>query len=294
MNRIIDTGNGFIDSIGFFAIQPGATFVPAQLSDGDSLTIRRFDPPSKAYIFDVGGQWQSNLGGESFRIHSPQRHDNIDGINIGRTTSGAFEFIIPFGFREEVYQGEQLIVEMTGSALAGQIDWGFIQLFYEKLPKLKSNLIGYDEYAFRSRKLFMKANFAGYTVGGASGGWLNEVPISSLLQNQVIKRDREYAFLSILQNSSTSQVFRVKGRDFSTPVLYKGIPTVNRGDEYVYRSYSFGVPMIPIFSGENFETLTVSAMSLQGINQVRPVFVFTELCSWEEWEEEKLRRSKNE
>src|SRR5258708_13438497 len=134
MPRILDTITGFVTA-------PGAAFTAWTLATGDSLAVRAAMPNSNIWLV---GAWAWNQVAGVTRVRSPRLHDNVQGIRM-RTPVNLVQNKIPLrltgGAAQKLFTQDTLIVEQTGSGVAGQIETGSLLLWYDDVPGVAGRFI---------------------------------------------------------------------------------------------------------------------------------------------------------
>ncbi len=134
MGRILDTVTGFVTA-------PGAVFTPWTLATGDSLAVRAATPNTNIWLI---GAWAWNQVAGVMRVRSPRMHDNVQGIRM-RTPVNLVNNRIPVrligGAAQKLFTQDTLIVEQTGSAVAGQSETGSLLIWYDDVPGVSARTI---------------------------------------------------------------------------------------------------------------------------------------------------------
>lgn len=231
------------------AAAPAATTIAA----GNSFTVKAFDPvdpttgqPVQAHLVSM---WAKTQAAGLLRIRSPLMHDLTQGIRT-RFPSATPLPVLPqgLGFDQPLKSQDNLIVEMQGSAVGGQIEEAIWGIYYENLPGVKANFI--DPQTLHLRCDQISGNEV-QLAPGATGGWSGQVAINSF--QQTINANRSYAILGATFDVLSAAV-RIQGTDTgSLGVAIPGIHTMPQftSQWFVHLSNTYGVGMIPVINGSN-------------------------------------------
>src|SRR5216684_1872148 len=113
------------------ATAPGTTLTALSMYTGNTLNIRNYNPPSKAYLL---ANWAFNNGAGVFRTRSPRLHDNVQGIRQRVDATDPRPIYPRWGFEQNLYAQDSLIAELSGSATGGKIEIASMLLYYTDLP----------------------------------------------------------------------------------------------------------------------------------------------------------------
>src|SRR6266851_1028249 len=169
MGRILDTVTGFVTA-------PGAVFTAWTFATGDSGAVRAATPGSNIWLI---GAWAWNQVAGVHRIRSPRMHDNVQGIRM-RTPVNLVQNKIPMrltrGAGQKLFTQDTLIVEQTGSAVAGQIETGGLLIWYDDVPGVAARTI--DQASLQKNGVNIMAQEVTITTG-VGGGYTGGVAINS-------------------------------------------------------------------------------------------------------------------
>src|SRR5712671_3453771 len=121
---------------GFFGTAIGATLAALAAVPGDALQVPSFSESKKAMILQF---WTDVQVAGTARIRSPKFHDNSNGIRKD-TIISELEPVLPYGFGLPLYPGDNLIVELAGSAVGGDIEYLVMLQWFETLSAQQANL----------------------------------------------------------------------------------------------------------------------------------------------------------
>src|SRR6266478_1421664 len=255
MGRILDTVTGFVTA-------PGAVFTPWTLATGDSLAVRAATPNTNIWLI---GAWAWNQVAGVMRVRSPRMHDNVQGIRM-RTPVNLVNNRIPVrligGAAQKLFTQDTLIVEQTGSAVAGQIETGSLLIWYDDVPGVSARTI--DQATLKKAGVNIMAQEVTVTTG-VGGGYTGGVAINSQAGTDNWKANTDYALVGGFTDSRLATI-AVKGVDTgNVRVSFPG--ELSEPDEaqnwFASLSAATGLPMIPVLNSQNKGAITVEGVSQQ-------------------------------
>jgi len=253
-----------------FATAPGTTFTSLTMASGNSATIRNAPIGSRVHLLQA---WVDAQGAGVFRIRSPRLHDNVQGIRLA-TTVGYPVPLLPWGYPQRLVPQDTLVLEITGSAVAGDIETACLLVWYEDLPGVSSRFI--DTATLRSRMSNMIA-VENTLALGVAGGYSGEEPINA--EFDLLKANTDYALLGYLVNAECAAV-RWRGADVgNVGIGGPGEPDIREltKDWFVKLTEAYGIPLIPVFNSANrFGILVDGAQDENGVD-VTVTSIFAEL-----------------
>ena len=238
-----------MEIIGGSATAPSTTFTALTAFSGNSFTVR--NAPVNARLLAV---WNQNQTAGQIRVRSPRMHDNVQGL---RLEAQAAPVNLPNRrLYQDLYPQDALTVEMTGSGTAGDIEQGFLQIYYPDLPGVSANLIDAAELSKRGVNTIGVEN----TIStGTSGGWSGEELLTA--EFDLLKANTEYAILGAVIQSGAFGAIRWRCSDFGN--LGVGIPGESTFTElssyFLLLSKDYELPLIPVFNSANKGSLLIDA-----------------------------------
>jgi hypothetical protein len=227
-----------------FAIAPGTTFTSLTMASGNSATIRNAPLGSDIFLLNA---WADNQGAGTFRIRSPKLHDNVQGIRLDVTASDVVP-LLPPGFRQRLVPQDTLVLEITGSATAGDIETACLLIYYSDLPGTDARLVSPADIMGRIRNIVTVENTLAL---GTGGGYSGEEAINS--EFDLLKANTDYALLGYLVDAECA-VVRWRGVDTGNlGVGGPGNETLRNEtrDWFVRLSLAYNLPLIPVFNSAN-------------------------------------------
>jgi hypothetical protein len=233
-----------LEIIAGYVTAPSATFTPLTMASGNSLTVRNAPLDSMVRLLSA---WSLNQGAGTLRIRSPKLHDNVQGIRMDITLGEACP-LFPLGVSQKLVPQDTLVVELTGSATAGDIEQAAMLLYYDNIPGSDARLATSPEVLSRLVGVVAVENTI---TNGTAGGWSAEEAINA--EFDLLKANTDYALLGYTVDAECCAI-RWRGAD--TANLGVGGP----GHE-VFRDLTswwfkrlaeaFNLPLIPVFNSAN-------------------------------------------
>lgn len=258
-----------IDTVGFFATNPGATITAATVSPGDSFTIRSFAPSSSAFLEEIV---RKGATAGMVRVRSPLVHDNVRGVmfSTGETPS---RFLLPPEVGQVVQSQDNLIVEVSGGT--AETDTGVLIVYYSDLLGASARLRSWGDIAHNIKNI--KPVEVDLTTSGTIGTWVDTVLTTT---ENLMHANSDYAVLGYVLDVACL-AFGVKGQDTSNlRVCGPGITdSSDTSDFFVKQSDRHGTPHIPVISAANRFSTYVSALSDTASVAIKGQLVLAELVN---------------
>lgn len=251
----INTNNGFIEGIGFQVFASASILTQATYVDANTPVVRQFKE-GKSRLLQVfqNSDFISNHG---ITLISAQFHDAIGGINTV-SSSTTQDNLLPFDFHEKLYSLQDITPFIINDNV-GATDGGALIIQYDNLPGLKSNLITYEECQRRFSHHFDQV--FDYATSATQLGWTNQISLGSIFPIPRIKRDKWYAVAGFSSNISDPQLFRLRGAQFQLPMIFKSTDEYPENYFYINLARVSGLATIPIFYGDDIDTITFDVLS---------------------------------
>jgi len=257
---------------------PGATLTALTMNAGNSATVRMAPLGSTVALLST---WGRNNAAGIWRIRSPRLHDNVQGMRY-RIPATDPTWIQPMGPWQRLVPQDTLVVELSGSAVGGQIEQAAMLIYYSDLPGVAARLIGLDELYKRAQNLWTTEIAI---TPGVAGGYSGQVAINSTFDN--FKANTDYALLGYEVDVQCTAV-RFTSPDFGQLGL-GGPGTMNTStagtsgrnltsEWFVRLTRLFGIPLIPVFNAANKFGTLVDIMQNQAGAAVNVTAVLMELA----------------
>lgn len=232
----------------------GATLAATTAASGDSLTVKNAAPNSDIFLLNF---WTDVQVAGSVRIRSPKMHDNVDAIRT-RTQIGVLKPLLPFGQPQRLYSQDTEIVELAGSAVAGDIESVVQQIYYADLPGQQSRMMTWDQV-----KQKMK-NTIGVRLAitlGTSAGYNGARALNADVD--LLKANQDYAVLGMTTDVEAAAIC-LRGPDTGNlRVSVPGEPDLVEDTAGWFRllSLHYGLPLIPVINSANKGGTLVDAVN---------------------------------
>jgi hypothetical protein len=220
---------------------------------GDSLAVSNFAIGKAAWLVQL---WADVQAAGTLRVRSPKFHDNVNGLRID-TIAGDPKPLLPWGAMQPLYPNDTLIVELAGSATAGDIEYVILLEYFDDMPGVSARLMTWEQIRGRIEQMLTVENTIATGATAAYGG--SEAINAEIDQFQ---QGTDYAILGYKVDTECSAI-GYRAVDFGN--LRLGGP----GDEldpqlysnwFVRLSNEYGKPMIPVFNGSNKASVLVDAV----------------------------------
>jgi hypothetical protein len=262
-----------LEVITSFVTAPGATLTAAVACAGNSLQIRSADVKSRVLLIN---SWGFNQVEGTLRIRSPRLHDNVQGIRVRVPAAGVFPKwpgTISAGFGQFLIPQDTLIVEQSGSGVAGQIESSSQLVYYDSLPGISARLIDNPTLQRAGINLATVDTSITAVITGQYGGAL---ALNAAANFQNLKANTDYALLGALVDARCT-VVRILGVDFGN--LGVGIPGEPTMEDvmsawFVNNSLAMNLPLIPVFNSANAGSTTIDVQT----NQAGGTFIVEIFC----------------
>lgn len=249
---------------------PGAVLTALTMAAGNSATVRNADLKSQIALLST---WVFNNAAGIWRIRSPKLHDNVQGLRYRITATDPISEWIPGSFQKLVAQ-DNLTLELSGSAVGGQIEQAQMLIYYSDLPGNAARLITIAE--FNQRVVNMWTTEVAIAPGVA-GGYSGQVAINSTFDN--FKANTDYAILGYTVDVACAAV-RITSPDFSN--LGVGGPGNVTSRQLTARWFyhlteQFNMGLIPVFNAANKSGTLVDVVQNQAGAAVNVTVILAEL-----------------
>lgn len=250
-----------VELITGLATAPTGVFSAATALTGNSFTVR----DSKGQTRMVA-RWDSRQATGITRITSPLIHDSSVGMQHGADDGqNRIQLLVP---SQQVFPQDALTVEMTGSAVAGDIEHTSYLLEYKDLPGVNGRFITEQELMRRAVNLFSNT----ITIAtGVTGQYTGQVAVNSA-QDQ-FKANTDYALVGYEVSDGPVHAIRYVGPDWGN--LGVGGPGIDgtlmhdTSDWFLELSRMLNGAFIPVMNSANKAlTLIDAAADENGNNPI--------------------------
>jgi hypothetical protein len=250
---------------------PGGTLTPLTMAAGNSATVRNASLQTRVALLQT---WATNQGAGIWRIRSPKLHDNVQGIRMRSPVGINLPQLTP-GTWQRLWPQDNLTLELSGSAVGGDIEQAALMIYYEDLPGSQSHLITVAELLQRTVNVWTTEV---PITPGAGGNFSGQVSINSTFDN--FKANTDYALVGY-EVDVLCHAVRFSGPDFANlGVGGPGTVAVRHiTDRWFYHlSQQLGLPLIPVFNSANKNSTTVDIAQNENASAVNVTAVLYELA----------------
>ena len=250
---------------------PGAVLTALTMAGGTSRVVRNCDLTKQVRLLQ---SWVDVQAAGTWRIRSPKLHDNVQGIRLDTTISDVAP-LLPWAGWQRLYPQDELTLELSGSAVGGDIESAAALIFYEDLPGANARLIGLDEIARRAVQIFTVENTL---ATGTAGGFSGEEAITA--EFDLFKANTDYALLGYLVDTECGAV-RWRGADIANlGIGGPGNETLRHvtAEWFVRLTRAYGMPFIPVFNSASKGGILLDALQDENGADVTVTSIFAELA----------------
>ena len=233
-----------LDTITSTGTAIGASLAATTIASGDSFQIKNAAPNTDIFLLNF---WVDAQVAGQVRIRTPKGHDNVDMIRA-RTQIGVLKTVMPVGAPQKMYAQDTEIVELAGSAVAGDIESVVQQVFYQSLPGQDARLQTWDQVRPKIRNIIgvRLAITLGSTAGYNGARAIND-------DVDLLKANQDYAVLGMMTDTETAAIC-LRGPDTANlRCSVPGEPDLTEDTSWWFRwlSIHYGLPTIPVINSAN-------------------------------------------
>lgn len=249
----------------------GAAIAALTPSTGDSFAVKSGTPGKMTRILQA---WSDVQVAGAGRIRSPRMHDNVQGLRFA-TIIGDVRPVMPWGVSQRVYENDVLVVELAGSAVAGDIEHIVMLLYYEDLPGISGRFVSSEDVQRRGLNVSMVENtIATGIAGGYSGGEAINVEFDQFHAGGL------YALIGYLVNVEAAAVCW-RGPDTGNLRVAGPADETEReltSSWFMRLSDAFKLPLIPVIAAENKAATLIDAVQDENGADTLVTSIFVELA----------------
>jgi hypothetical protein len=221
---------------------------PVTPSTGDSFTIRNFPDSASAHIQSLLVK-QATLG--TVQVRSPLMHDNTRGIQFKPGAAGPASFLVPAELSQDVYSGDTLTASLTcGAADSSRLA---IPIYYTDARGTSARLASWGDI-----KGNIKSIKPVEVISGASviASWVDTLLTAT---EDLLHVKSDYAVVGYV-TSVAVLACGIKGQETGNlRVCGPGTTdALDTSDWFIRQAEGEGLPMIPVFNGENKGSINVT------------------------------------
>jgi len=222
----------------------GATLAATTIAVGDSFQVKNQTNNVPAWLLQL---WTDNQVAGEVRVRSPKFHDNVDAIR-SRATIGDLSPLLPWGLPQPLYPQDVLTVELSGSAVGGDIESVCMQVYYPDLPGQNARLATWDQ--IKQRYLNVVGQRIAITLG-STAGYNGARALNA--DTDLLKANTDYAVLGMTTNTECAAIC-LRGPDTGNlRVSVPGEPALVHHTNYWFKrlAIAYNLPLIPIINSAN-------------------------------------------
>ncbi len=254
-----------------FVTAPGATLTAFTLAAGNSLTIRSAKEGSMVHLLNA---WVDAQATGVLRVFSPRIHDAQNAIRL-QTVVSEVQPLLPMYFKQPLFPTDVLTAQLSGSAVAGDIETAALLVYYSDLPGADARFIDTAELNKRGVHIIAVENSLAL---GTAGGYSGEEAISA--EFDIFKANTDYALVGY-QVSVECAVVGWRGTD--TGNLRVGGPGSETdksitGSWFIRLSDFSGLPLIPVFNSNNRGSILLDGVQDENGTDTTVSSIFVQLA----------------
>jgi hypothetical protein len=249
----------------------GATIAALAAVTGDSLQVPVFGESKKGMIL----QWWTDVQvAGTARIRSPKLHDNVQGLRHDTIISDLTP-ILPWGFGQRIYAGDTLLVDLAGSAVAGDIEYVVMLQWFEELGGQVGRFITPEQVNQRTVNLVAVEN----TIAtGATAAWAGAEAIN--VEIDQFHANTDYALIGYHVDT---EVPAIAWRGPDTANLRVGGPGLDVDSDitaqwFATLSRAFNRPLIPVIQANNKAATNIDALQDENGADTTVISIYAELA----------------
>lgn len=266
-----ETGGVALELLTGFVTAPGTTQTALTMASGNTLQVRNgpFEKPARLLA-----AWADNQGAGSLRIRSPRMHDNVQGIRLA-VPVGIAQPLIPLGTAQRLYSQDTLTVDLSGSAVAADIETACLLIQYDDLPGVSGRFIDHADILRRGVNVMAVENTLAL---GTAGGYSGEEAINAEFDQ--FKANTDYALIGY-NVSAECACIRWRGSD--TGNLGVGGPGTDdvkavTSGWFLELSRAYQMPLVPVFNSANKSGILIDGAQDENGADVLVSSIFVELA----------------
>lgn len=248
----------------------GATIAALTASTGDSLAIKSGVPGKQTRILQL---WDDVQVAGTGRIRSARMHDNVQGLRFDTIIADPRP-LMPWGVGQRVYENDVIVAELAGSAVAGDIEYLAMLLFYEDLPGISGRFVTTEEVMRRAiNQSWVENTIATGTGGGYTGGEAINVEFDQFHAGGL------YALVGYLVDAEAAAVCW-RGPDTGNLRVSGPADETEReltSSWFMRLSDAYKLPLIPVIAAENKAATLIDVVQDENGADVTVTSIFVEL-----------------
>jgi len=237
---------------------PGTTETILTPGAGNSYTLR-----NGAENIRLLAAWTDVQGAGIFKIRSPRMHDNVQGFRVQTIASDLHPYFFASGM-QKLFENDTLLVSLSGSATAGDIEIGCILVYYDSLPGIAGRFINHSTLMAQGiNVLTVEQTITAGTAGGYSG---QQTLVADF---DLLKANTDYALIGASVSTETAAL-RWTGSDFGNlglgmPGIFDDRSVIINWFDDISRMYQ-DLNCIPVINSNNKNNVLVDVANDENAN----------------------------
>lgn len=250
----------------------GATLAALAAVTGDSLQVPFFPEQKKGMILQA---WTDVQVAGTARIRSGKFHDNVNGLRKDTIVSELNPFM-PWGAGQPIFPGDVLIVELAGSAVAGDIEYVVMLQWFEQLSAQQANFWNPDNVIAKT----INYSYVENTIAtGATAAWGGAEAINA--ETDQFHANRNYALVGYCVDT---EVPAIAWRGPDTANLRVGGPGLDQdqvitNDWFIRLSRAFNKALVPIINANNKAATLIDSLQDENGADTTVISIYAELSA---------------
>lgn len=236
-----------LETISGFRTAPGAALGVVTMATNDSNVVRAF-PSAPLGFGKLLNIWGYNQVNGNIRLRSPNFNDLSNGINVVNVASQIYP-LMPIGQFQNLTSQDPLIIENSGSAVAGQIEI-MAALMYYNFGANGPNARLVDERYVDTYAAGNITTVQQTIVCGVGGGWSGSQALNAAMSGVTLKPNTDYAWLGSMCQDALGAI-GLRGPDSANFRMACPGNNANKDQNrewWLYLTRLHGLPLIPIFN----------------------------------------------
>lgn len=261
----------FLNAVAGSVTAPSTAQTALTMNAGDSLQVKGNKDNSPVKLIAA---WADNQTAGYLRIRSTRMHDAAQGIRLFVTASDV-ENLLPWAANQRLFQGDTMIVDLSGSATAGDIESACLLVYYEDLTGSDAHLITYDEMMKRAINIVGIENTLAL---GTVGGWSGSEAINA--EFDLLKANVEYALVGFHVSAEAAAIGWTSPDWANGRVAGPGneLDKELTGNWFAGLARRWQLPLIPVMNGSNKGNTAIDGMQDENGTDALVISMFAELA----------------
>lgn len=267
-----------LEGISGFTTAASTTFTAPTYSNGTNVV--RYFTQGNAYLITV---WGSKQASGNIRIRSPRLHDAVSGINMRQDINilkPAVWPLLPLQLNQKLVAQDTLTIELTGSAVAGDIENATLLIYYDYLDSAVARFENSFGVETRMRN---QVTLQHALVGGTAGVFGASQALSGAAAG-TFKANTDYGLIgyscSQSATATTACTIGLVGVDTGNLMIPMPVTTdgMTAGQWFMNLSDAIARPAIPVINSANWGGTTLAVLNDENANTVTVTTLWAELA----------------